>query len=82
MIIAGTGHRPKYCPCKYNDSHEWLVKLKADLAETLKKNKPEAVIGGMAIGWDTWLVQVALELKIPVYAYVPFREQGKKWPTE
>ena len=81
MIIAGTGHRPKFCPCKYKDPHPWLDNLKQDLKQELIKDQAETVITGMAIGWDTWLAQVALELKIPVHAYVPFRGQGSKWPT-
>lgn len=82
MIIAGTGHRPKYLPCKYNDKHPWLLLLKEKLRIELTKLSPEAVISGMAIGWDTWLAQCALELNVPVWAYVPFPEQGSTWPTK
>lgn len=83
MIIAGTGHRPAFCPCMYDETHEWFIKLKSTLVGCLEpfKDETECVISGMAIGWDTWLAEAALEVGIPVHAYVPFRDQGKKWPT-
>lgn len=81
LIVAGTGHRPKYCPCKYQENHSWLLDLKSRLKFSLSQLNPRAVISGMAIGWDTWLAQVALELGIPVWAYVPFKGQGAKWPS-
>lgn len=81
MIIAGTGHRPKFCPCKYKENHPWLVALKDDLMLIFLQQRPTAVITGMAIGWDTWLAQVALEMGYPVWAYVPFRGQGENWPS-
>ena len=28
LVIAATGHRPKYCPCKYKENHPWLDDLK------------------------------------------------------
>lgn len=81
MIIAGTGHRPSYCPCKYKDVHPWLNKLKEDVGQAFVDNGVTTVISGMAIGWDTWIAQVALDMGIPVHAYVPFKGQGSKWPT-
>ena len=80
MIVAGTGHRPKYCPCLYDPNHEWLLKLKNNIKKELIDNKVTCVISGMALGWDTWLAQVALEMNIPVWAYIPFKGQEKKWP--
>lgn len=82
MIVAGTGHRPKFCPCKYDHGHPWLRTLKLNLAKALRDLDVKTVISGMAIGWDTWLAQAALDLEIPVHAYVPFPEQGKTWPTD
>lgn len=82
MIIAGTGHRPKFCPCQYDNNHPWLQKLRLDLARGLRDLNVKTVISGMAIGWDTWLAQAAIDLEIPLHAYVPFVGQGKNWPTE
>lgn len=81
MIIAGTGHRPKYCPCKYNENHPWLIELKKNLTKAIEVRSPDAVISGAAIGWDTWIAQAALSLGIPLHLYIPFPEQGKSWPT-
>ena len=82
MIIAGTGHRPKYCPCKYDEDHEWFQQLKSRLMTAFSQYDSviEHVISGMAIGWDTWIAEIALECDLPVHAYVPFRGQGSKWP--
>lgn len=82
MIIAGTGHRPKYCPCQYNENHPWLLDLKKDLREKLLEKSPDSVISGMAIGFDTWLANAALDLNIKLLCYVPFNDQGKTWPKK
>jgi uncharacterized phage-like protein YoqJ len=78
MIVAGTGHRPKYCPCKYKDPHPWLSELKRDLRESISEAK--TIITGMALGWDIWLAQVALQHKIPIHCYIPFKGQEFSWP--
>jgi uncharacterized phage-like protein YoqJ len=78
-IIAATGHRSKFCPCKYKDEHPWLDNLKLDLKQRLLAVKPDHVIVGGAIGWDTWVAEVALECKLPIHLYIPFEGQGKKW---
>jgi uncharacterized phage-like protein YoqJ len=82
MIIAGTGHRPKFCPCQYDHGHPWLRTLKLNLARSLRGLDVKNVISGMAIGFDTWLAQAALDLEIPVHAYVPFKGQEEAWPKE
>lgn len=85
MIIAGTGHRPKYCPCKYDDKHPWLIDLKSrlwDYLELWQNVEPLIVRSGMAIGWDTWLAQVAIDLDIEVHCYIPFEGQETKWPYD
>lgn len=86
MIIAGTGHRPKYCPCKYKDNHPWLINLKKRLSNYLieiRDHREDDIIrAGGAIGWDTWLAQVALELDFTLHLYLPFPDQGKNWPTK
>ena len=82
MIIAATGHRPKWLPCKYDERHPWLTALKHDLLNSLIEDKPEYIISGMALGWDTWFAKAGLHLEIPVHCYVPFKEQGKNWPKQ
>jgi len=82
MIIAGTGHRPCYCPCLYDAKHPWLIEKKKQLRDSLVAYGPSLVITGMAIGWDTWLAQEALFLDIPIACYIPFPGQQNKWPEE
>jgi len=81
LIAAGTGHRPHILPCKYDENHAWLRELKKRIKETLTKNHVDEVIAGGAIGFDTWLAQSTLELKIPLHVYVPFKGQEAKWPA-
>lgn len=81
-IIAGTGHRPKYCPCAYNEEHPWLIQLKSDLKDYLKNNDIHTVISGLCIGWDIWLAEVAIELDIPVWGYVAHTLWFQKWPKK
>lgn len=81
-IVAGTGHRPKYLPCKYDTSHEFYVKLKKTLDEAIKKEKPECIITGMALGWDILLAESALNNGVPMHCYIPFDGQEKGWPPE
>jgi uncharacterized phage-like protein YoqJ len=82
MIYAGTGHRPQFLPCKFNEKHVWLKHCIVSLTDWLQDNKSdiEYIIAGGAIGWDTWLAEQALALDIPYDVYVPFRGQGENWP--
>jgi uncharacterized phage-like protein YoqJ len=77
MIIAGTGHRTlgSYTiPNKvYNYVHKETERLLVEL-------KPDTVISGLAIGFDTLLADVSLKLKIPLLCAVPFIGQEKIWP--
>jgi hypothetical protein len=78
MIIAGTGHRPQFCPCGFDENHIWLTRLKYKLAFKLGVKNPTAIVSGMAIGWDTWLAEMAIDLGIPLHAYVPFKGAGRQ----
>lgn len=86
IIIAGTGHRPVYCPCKYDENHPWLKDLKrrlyADLDVGWNSQQIERIVCGGAIGFDTWLAEVALDVGIPIHVYVPFKGQESKWPPK
>lgn len=86
IIIAGTGHRPKYCPCQYQEDHPWLINLKKRLENYLIEmgsgDTHRIIRSGGAIGWDTWLAQVALDLDLELHLYLPFPEQGKNWPIQ
>lgn len=87
MIIAGTGHRPKYCPCGYKKKHPWLSNLRGRLKfylTSLDKVTKDGIIvrAGGAIGWDTWLAQTALDIGLELHLYLPFAGQEQKWPTD
>lgn len=79
-VIAGTGHRPDYMPCGWEDmDSDWANSRKKELGKWLQKNKPEVVISGGAAGWDIWLAEVALELDFKVILYLPFENFGRSW---
>ena len=72
MIVAGTGHR-KWQPDVARQVQAWI-------REQLQARKPVQVISGMALGFDTWLVEEALRQGIPFVAAVPFEGQEWRWP--
>lgn len=76
MIAAATGHRPKSLKTGYN-----LDPLISLARMWLADRNPDAVISGMALGWDQAVAYAALDLGIPVRAYVPFHGQADAWST-
>ena len=72
MIVACTGHRPN----KIANKQEVIKQLTAKL---LWDHQPTLLLSGMAIGYDTWFVEVGLELGIPFVAYVPCEGQEALW---
>ncbi|HEU0298858.1 MAG TPA: SLOG family protein [Longimicrobium sp.] len=83
MIIAGTGHRPhKLRIGALNGYHPAVLSRLTDLARAaLQRRSPTLILSGMALGWDTALVQASLDLGIPFDAYLPFAGQELRWPT-
>lgn len=79
MIVAGTGHRPDKLGGYGLEARQRLVRL-AD--KYLSVVRPDKVISGMALGWDSALAAAALQLDIPLVAAVPFRGQESRWPKE
>jgi uncharacterized phage-like protein YoqJ len=79
LILAGTGHRPD----KLGGYGAAVSARLVDLARAaLLKYRPDEVVSGMALGWDTALALAALELGIPLTAAVPFEGQETKWRPE
>lgn len=78
-ILAATGHRPNklggYSP-------EAFERLRRVATEYLVEAKPEKIISGMALGWDTAWAVAGQSLGIPVIAAVPFFGQESMWPKE
>jgi uncharacterized phage-like protein YoqJ len=78
-ILAGTGHRPDKLGGYGADVSTRLI----DLARAaLMKYRPDEVVCGMALGWDTALALAAIELGIPLTAAVPFEGQERTWRPE
>ena len=78
MIIAGTGHRPDKLG-GYTVPNPIYIKVCQQIEKHLLDLKPEKVISGMCIGYDMWLANIALKLKIPLVAAIPFKNQECKW---
>lgn len=77
MIVAATGHRPQ----KVGGYSAKADQRRRDLAYAwLAEHRPERVIVGMALGWDTAVAEAAHNLAIPFVAAVPFKGQGRTWP--
>lgn len=76
MIAAGTGHRPDRLGGYTIEGWRNTCRV-ARLA--LEEHQPSIVISGMAQGWDQALAKEALEMHIPVYAYIPFDGQDSRW---
>jgi predicted Rossmann fold nucleotide-binding protein DprA/Smf involved in DNA uptake len=80
MIISATGHRSSKLNQEYNYKGPCTDYLKDRVRLIFKEKNPKQVISGMAIGFDTIVALVALELNIPVLAAVPFIGQERIWP--
>ena len=82
MIYVGTGHRPQFLPCKFNEESYWLKRCLLDLEYFIEENghQIDFIISGGAIGWDTWLAETSYKLSVPYKVYVPFKSQDRRWP--
>ena len=80
MIIAGTGHRPKDL-----GGYSVIPMLEkvafGFLADQMLAHRELTVISGMAQGWDMALAWAAVQLDLPLWAYIPFKGQESVWPT-
>lgn len=80
MILAGTGHRPNKLGGYGYLQHKKLINLAKGFLSTFD-GEIDAVISGMALGWDQALAEAALELGgIPLWCYLPCLEMWKPWP--
>lgn len=72
MIIGVTGHR------KTTMDRDIIID---ELRRQFIARKPETVITGMALGFDTHVAFTCIELNIPFIAAIPFEGQHVKWGT-
>lgn len=89
MKIAFTGHRPNKLG-GYDDSKNFREKFNSFVTEILKhddimnsfRQHNLYFITGMALGVDTWSAKLAIDYRIPYFAFVPFFGQEKVWPKD
>jgi uncharacterized phage-like protein YoqJ len=81
MIIAGTGHRPQKLG-GYIIPNPVYNYVEQETERLLIKLKPNLILSGFAIGYDTLLAELAIKLKIDFNAIIPFVGQEKLWHKE
>lgn len=84
MRIAVTGHRPNKLDNDYDLKGLLVEHIRYKIVEILNKEIPEGdmsarLITGMALGIDTLFAQIAVDMKIPFIAAVPFKGQDRMW---
>lgn len=79
MIIGCTGHRKLG---NYKIPNPIYNYVKIQTIDILKEKKPTKIITGMAIGYDQLVAKIAIKLKIPFIAAIPFVGQELLWPKE
>jgi uncharacterized phage-like protein YoqJ len=77
-IVGATGHRPKLLGGYHPHVQARLNKLAFTF---LEREKPDKVVSGMALGWDTAIANMACQLRIPYIAAIPFPQQADVWPS-
>lgn len=91
-VLAVTGHRTKRLlgeqhrvngvrTQKYEIRQHALEFLQAVAQQKLSEIKPEKVLIGMALGWDTVVAKACLNMEIPYVAVVPCDNQDSVWPS-
>lgn len=75
-IYAVTGHRPEKLGGYLFEAEERRLKL---ARAYFTADRPDQIITGMALGWDTAVALAAVDLGIPFIAAVPFKGQEGQW---
>lgn len=81
MIVAFTGHRPDKLG-GYKLPNKTYIHVCQQIEKNLLELKPEKIISGMALGVDQWAASIAIKLKIPFVAAIPFEGQETAWPLQ
>lgn len=80
QILAGTGHRPKDLGGYSDQIFNKMVDIASNYLSTLEYQP--TIISGMALGWDQALAKAAMNLSLPLWAYIPFVDQASVWPLK
>lgn len=75
-IVVATGHRPQKCGGFTDRAQRLLRQIAIDWLSALN---PRGAISGMALGWDTAIVEACLHLGLPYVACIPFPGQESHW---
>ncbi len=87
-VCSFTGHRPQNLPFRFNEGYPRCIALKTRLREEIEKqitqNGVTHFISGMALGVDTYVAEIVLDLKgtysgITLEAAIPCEDQPSKW---
>lgn len=78
MKIGHTGMRPNKL-FGYDSSHLGYDLIKIKLREIYHKLQPTEIISGMALGFDTLVAELALEMSLPLICAIPCDHQDKLW---
>lgn len=83
LIISATGHRPQALQTSWSMYESFTLPRLTDLATAyFQRTKPDIVISGMALGWDTAVALSALTLGIELHCYVPFNGHHARWSSK
>ncbi len=82
LTVAITGHRPNKLGGDYDLVQPKTLAIKARIIDVLKEVGAEYLITGMALGIDTLFANIAIELRLPFTAAIPFRGQESMWPSK
>lgn len=86
MKIAITGHRPNKLGNDYELKSPLAMWIKREIEDKVadqlygKRDEEHTLISGMALGIDTLFAKIAVEMKIPFIAAIPFKGQEGRWP--
>jgi uncharacterized phage-like protein YoqJ len=85
LVVCGTGHRPQRLIGGWNTYYMRELKRVTDLAmSALLYIKPDIVITGMALGWDSGLGFGAslvrnVEPDLKIHGYLPYTNYNANW---
>jgi uncharacterized phage-like protein YoqJ len=80
MILGITGHRPNKLG-GYKVPNPTYIRVCRKIEQNFKQLNPEKIISGMALGVDQWAAYIAIKMRIPFVAAVPFEGQEIAWPS-
>lgn len=82
MILGFTGHRPDKIGGEWNHTGPCSNLVQHEIKKVLLALAPSQFVCGLAQGGDIHAAIVALDLKIPLTAALPFEGQDNGWEKE